>query len=103
MQLLNGHTHPQIRAHNTLTAIERLRRAELLAPADAQTLKEAYRFLRQLENLLQIEEAQPVYAVPEEEEDRQILTELIELDEPLEAVLERHCQGVRRLYDAVFS
>ncbi len=103
LQLLNGHTHSQIRAHNTLTAIERLRRAELLAPADAQTLKEAYRFLRQLENLLQIQEAQPVYAVPEEEEDRQILTELLELDEPLETVLEEHCQGVRRLYDAVFS
>ena len=86
-----------------MTAIDRLRRAELLAPEDAQTLKAAYRFLRQLENLLQIQEAQPVYAVPEEEEDRRILAELLELDEPLETVLERHCQGVRRLYDAVFA
>ena len=103
LQLLNGHTHPQIRAHNTLTAIEHLRRAKLLAFEDAHTLKAAYCFLRQLENLLQIQEAQPVYAVPEEEEARQILTELMELDEPLEAVLAGHCQGVRRLYDAVFS
>ncbi len=103
LQLLNGHTHPQIRAHNTLTAIEHLRRAKLLAFEDAHTLKAAYCFLRQLENLLQIQEAQPVYAVPEEEEARQILTELMELDEPLEAVLAEHCQGVRRLYDAVFS
>ena len=103
LQLLNGHAHPQIRSHNTLAAIDHLRRAELLAAADAQILKEAYRFLRQLENLLQIHEAQPVYAVPEEEEARQVLTELMALDEPLEAVLEKHCRGVRRLYDAVFS
>ena len=103
LQLLNGHTQPQIHSHNTLTAIDRLRRAELLTPDDAQTLKAAYRFLRQLENLLQIQEAQPVYAVPEEEEARQTLTELMELDEPLEAVLERHLRSVRRLYDVVFS
>lgn len=101
LQLLNGHTHPQIRAHNTLMALERLRRAGLLAAADAHTLTDAYRFLRQLENLLQIQEAQPVYAVPEEADTRQTLAELMELDEPLEAVLAGHLQGVRRLYDAV--
>ena len=39
LQLLNGHTHPQIRSHNTLTAIELLRRAGLLTPPDAQILK----------------------------------------------------------------
>ena len=82
-----------------MTAIDRLRRPNCSLPTTPRILKEAYRFLRQLENLLQIQEAQPVYAVPEEEEDRQTLTELMELDEPLETVLERHCQGVRRLYD----
>ena len=102
LQLLNGRINPQTRSHNTLTAIQRLRRAAVLSAGEARILEEAYRFLRQVENLLQIQEDRPVYAVPGEEGARRGLAGLMGLDTPLEEVLEGHLQRVRALYEAVF-
>ena len=54
LQLLHGHTHPSLRTHNTLDAIERLCHASLLSLSEREALQGDYLFLRQLIDGLRI-------------------------------------------------
>jgi glutamate-ammonia-ligase adenylyltransferase len=54
LQLLNGGDLPQIRATNTLEAIEQLERAGCLTAQERTVLAESYPFLRRVEHRLQV-------------------------------------------------
>ena len=103
LQLLNGHTHPQIRAHNTLTAIERLRRAELLRAGGRPDPKGGLPLFAAARKLAansggpaRVRGARRGGGPPNPNRtDR--------TGRAARCGLEKHCQGVRRLYDAVFS
>ncbi|MEW6750736.1 MAG: bifunctional [glutamate--ammonia ligase]-adenylyl-L-tyrosine phosphorylase/[glutamate--ammonia-ligase] adenylyltransferase [Candidatus Latescibacterota bacterium] len=104
LQLLTGRANPAARAHATLPAVARLQRAGALTSAEARALRQAYLFLRRLENLLQIDEGRPAYAVPEDPAQRRSLALLLGLQngEQLAALLEGHCTRVRRIWERVF-
>lgn len=52
--LKHGHSIPEIRSNNTLTALKSISTAGIIEGADCETLLSGYKFLRRLENRLRI-------------------------------------------------
>lgn len=101
LQLLYGGSHPHVRFHNTLAAIDRLATMSALTAAEASALKGAYQFFRRVENLLQIASGRPDYAIPEDA--RALALVMGYGDERSFAnALAGHRLRVRRLFAALF-
>lgn len=64
LQIYFGAKHPVIRERNTLKAIEKLSRSKFLSKEDARHLKEAYLFLRDAENKLQVVNDSQTHLLP---------------------------------------
>ncbi len=60
----HGFAHPEVRRTNTLEAIEALAAARLLEDSVVRSLGEAYLFLMEVKNALEIERRVPVDALP---------------------------------------
>ena len=101
LQLLYGGIHPQVRIHNTLTAIDCLAEVSALTVAEASALKNAYEFFRRVENLLQIASGRPDYAIPE---DARALALIMGYEDAraFTSALAGHRLRVRRLFAALF-
>lgn len=70
LQLLHGGRIPQLRDRSTQRAIERLAEVKLLPAGTAAELLGAYRFLRRVENRLQMEDERQLHGLPVAEEGR---------------------------------
>ncbi len=105
LQLLHGRRTERTRAAGTLPSIDRLRQAGALSAGEARALGEAYRFLRRLENLLQIDSGRPSYAVPEDgSEQAGALSDCLQLGgRSLSATVSSHLSAVRVVYESVFG
>jgi len=105
--LTHGHTHPEVRKHGTIAALEALRDAGLLPRDEATVLSDAYRFLRALEARMRLERDRPVEQLGT---DPQILEPLARRlgfggERPGEALLARYektREEVRTLYERHF-
>ncbi len=78
LQLIHCGTNPQILSGNTLTAIELLREAGILAPPTADELYDDYVRLRRIEHYLQMYEDRQVHALPRNNQDRTALARRID-------------------------
>ncbi len=67
LQMIHGAKRKSLCSHNTLETITALKENELLTAEDADALTAAYRFLRTVENAIQIEGDQQRYSIPEKE------------------------------------
>ena len=73
LQMIHGAKQKSLCSHNTLEAIAALKENALLDLEDADALATAYRFLRTVENCIQIEADQQRYSIPEgETEEREL-------------------------------
>ena len=73
LQMIHGAKRKSLCSHNSLEAISALKENELLTAEDADALATAYRFLRSVENGIQVEADQQRYSVPEREaEEREL-------------------------------
>ena len=73
LQMIHGAKRKSLCSHNTLEALSALKESALLNPEDADALTAAYRFLRTVENSIQIEADQQRYSIPEKEtEEREL-------------------------------
>jgi [glutamine synthetase] adenylyltransferase / [glutamine synthetase]-adenylyl-L-tyrosine phosphorylase len=54
LQIVNGKDHPEVRMPNTLAALDRLRRLQIVREVDYEVLNKAYLFLRNLIDALRI-------------------------------------------------
>ncbi|RIK92962.1 MAG: hypothetical protein DCC71_24305, partial [Proteobacteria bacterium] len=63
-QLLHGGRIPQLRDRSAQRALARLAEVKILPSADVERLLAAYRFLRRVENRLQMEDERQVHALP---------------------------------------
>ncbi|WP_105663660.1 bifunctional [glutamate--ammonia ligase]-adenylyl-L-tyrosine phosphorylase/[glutamate--ammonia-ligase] adenylyltransferase [Cronobacter dublinensis] len=104
-QLIRGGREPSLQQRSllpTLTAIEQL---HLLTPDDAASLRDAYLFLRRLENLLQSINDEQTQTLPGDALNRARLAWAMgEADwEALTARLERHMAGVRRVFNELIG
>ncbi|MFW0882795.1 bifunctional [glutamate--ammonia ligase]-adenylyl-L-tyrosine phosphorylase/[glutamate--ammonia-ligase] adenylyltransferase [Cronobacter dublinensis] len=104
-QLIRGGREPSLQQRSllpTLTAIEQL---HLLTPDDAACLRDAYLFLRRLENLLQSINDEQTQTLPGDALNRARLAWAMgEADwEALTARLDRHMAGVRRVFNELIG
>ncbi|MDI6774559.1 MAG: glutamate-ammonia-ligase adenylyltransferase [Verrucomicrobiota bacterium] len=73
LQLANLAANPDLFTGNTLTALESLERARLLAPEPADRLRQGYLLLRRIEHCLQLFENRQVHALPADPRQLQAL------------------------------
>ena len=69
LQVVRGGQFPELRRRPTLEALTRLARAQLMPPATADALGEAYVFLRQVEHRIQYLDDQQTHTLPTRDDD----------------------------------
>jgi len=101
LQLLHAGKNPFLQEVNTLRALERLERYNLLQRQDAGRLREAYIFLRELEHRLQMEAHQQTHLLPTDSTARCRLARLMDLPEEsaLMEALQQYRRAVREIYE----
>ena len=73
LQMIHGAKRKSLCSHNTLETISALKENALLTAEDADALTAAYRFLRSVENGIQVEADQQRYSIPEKaSEEREL-------------------------------
>lgn len=108
LQLEAGRGRPEVLGGHTLEALGRLEAAGLVAPVDAQALREAYVFLRTVEHRLQLMENRQVHRLPKREEDLGRLARTLGFREPGAAqrlldAYEARARRVRALFDRLLA
>ena len=109
LQMIHGAKRKSLCSHNTLEVLAALKASTLLSAEDADALMAAYRFLRTVENCIQIEADQQRYLISEREtEERELARRVgyqhtIETD-ALEAFREdyrAHTEQVRSIFKKI--
>ena len=103
-QLLWGGRKSALRLTNTLAAIDALVEANLLEATQAKSLSRAYRFLRQAENRLQMQDNRQIYHLPVDDQALQAYLKMWgDLDwVTFNARLQHHREQVHGQFDALF-
>ena len=70
LQLVHGRADAEVRSPTTLVALADLAAGGYVDPDDADGFAAAYRLLRRVEHVLQLEDDQPVHTVPAERDQR---------------------------------
>jgi glutamate-ammonia-ligase adenylyltransferase len=104
LQLINGGRNPDVRTPTTLTAIDRLKGADLLSSDEAATLRTAYVWYRRIEHLVQIESDRQTHSVDENRLEQERLAQLLGFADAGTFLtrLERSQLSVRTIFDNVF-
>jgi glutamate-ammonia-ligase adenylyltransferase len=110
LQLVHGRADPALRSPTTLTALDELAAAGYVAPADADALAGAYRFLRTVEHRLQLVDEQQVHRVPTNPAARDHLARVLGLRDTtastataqFDAQLRRHQTTVRSIHERLY-
>ena len=106
LQMIHGAKRKSLCSHNTLETLAALKENALLDPEDADALAAAYRFLRTVENGIQIEADQQRYSIPEGETEARELARRVgyqhttEVDalETFRADYRAHTEQVRSIF-----
>jgi len=104
-QVLRGGHRPALRNRSTLATLLLLVKAKLLREAEARTLADAYRFLRNVEHRLQMEMDLQTHTIPDEEHAQYRLARAMDFKtvEEFHARQNRHTGAVRKIYQAVLA
>ena len=105
LQILHVGRLPFLQTAQTLPCLAKLAQYQLLVDADAQQLDAAYRFLRDVEHRLQMEDNQQTHTIPTDRPARQRLAGLMGFQSlaEFETALLRHTGNVRRVYDQLLK
>ncbi len=110
LQLVHGRADPSLRSPSTLVALGALADGGYVAPEDAATLDEAYRFLRTVEHRLQLHEDQQVHTLPSQPDARTRLARVLGYRDQTSATaltrfesdLRHHRSQVRWIHERLF-
>jgi glutamate-ammonia-ligase adenylyltransferase len=108
LQLIHGGRAPQIRGRSAPGALRALAETGILEPRLAEELLQAYRFLRRIENRLQMEGERQTHLIPPRVEARERLARALgyrgeDAREAFEARLEAERARVRKVFEGLFS
>ena len=105
LQLLNGGRFPFLQGTQTLPTLEKLVEYKLLAGGEARVLAEAYRFLRDVEHRLQMEDNLQTHTIPVSRSAQERLAALMDCAglKEFERARKRHTENVRRIYDKLLK
>src|SRR5690606_13467025 len=105
LQVLHGGRNPFLQTHQTLVALRKLAGYGILSEERSAMLEEAYRFLRNVEHRLQMDEQRQTHTLPEQPAALERLARLMGFPDRagfLEA-LHRHTARVRETYESVLG
>jgi len=107
LQLLHGGRMPQVRQRGTEATLVALAQVDALPPAEADDLLRAYRFLRRVENLLQMVGERQTHSLPRDAGERRLLAHGMGLAgtdaaASFERLLDGHRRQVRRVVAGLF-
>ena len=105
LQILHAGKLPFLQTAQTLSCLAKLAQYKLLTEEEAQQLDAAYRFLRDVEHRLQMEENQQTHILPADSAARRRLARLMDCRSlaAFERVLLAHQHNVRRVYDRLLK
>ncbi|MGE9293225.1 MAG: hypothetical protein ACQKBW_06400, partial [Puniceicoccales bacterium] len=105
LQLLEGGQNPFLQTVSTQEALERLARYGCMDAAESENLAEAYRFLRAVENRLQMRGDSPCHHLPADPAQRAALAESLGMPDTaaFESELARHRDYVRACFSQHFA
>ncbi|WP_309387110.1 hypothetical protein [Cerasicoccus frondis] len=104
LQIAHGGKNPFLQTHSTVQAIQQLARYDVMSAEDACFLDSAYRWLRKLENRLQMRGETPRHCLPPSMEERNWLIEAMDYNSWAEFAVDLDAwrAGVRERYLARF-
>ncbi len=79
LQLLNGKKINDLRTPNTINAIKQLARYKLISEKESKRLIDSYKFLRRVENFIQLMDDRQIHALPKDNEKIVNLTRFLGL------------------------
>jgi glutamate-ammonia-ligase adenylyltransferase len=105
LQILHAGKLPFLQTAQTLPCLAKLAQYKLLAEEEAQQLDAAYRFLRDVEHRLQMEENQQTHTIPADRQAQLRLARLMGFKSlaEFEAARQMHTGNVRRVYDKLLK
>ena len=105
LQLLHAGRYPFLQDSQTLPTLDKLVRHEFLSESDAQQLAAAYRFLRDVEHRLQMEQGLQTHTIPPDPAPRERLAKLMGFPNyaKFDRAKQQHNQAVRRLFDSILK
>jgi glutamate-ammonia-ligase adenylyltransferase len=105
LQLLHAGEQPFLQVRSTLDAIDKLAKYEIIQPYQTGSLREAYLFLRKVENRLQMEEELPTHELPNDNETQQALRVSLGYNDwdAFLKTLQPHRQKTREAYVGLFG
>ena len=111
LQVRNGRRLGALHARGSLQALQALREAQLLPDAEADVLRRAYLFLRDVENKLQMVADAQVHALPRAAEELRLLARRLGYRDAPEASAEEslrrahraHTEAVHRIFSETFA
>lgn len=104
-QLVRGGRESRLRIRPIMQVLEQLAQLQLLGEDEVRSLLSAYRYLRQVENGVQMMRDEQVHTLPTNEEDKQrLLCILGETDWPsFKATLAKHQKNVASCFSGLFE
>ena len=105
LQVLHAGRLPFLQISQTLPCLAKLPQYQWLDAADARQLDAAYRFLRDVEHRLQMENNRQTHTIPDDPVARWRLARLMDFASPaiFQSVLEIHTGNVRRIFDRLLK
>jgi glutamate-ammonia-ligase adenylyltransferase len=105
LQVLHAGRSPFLQLPQTLPCLQKLAQYSLLSPAQANQLDAAYRFLRNVEHRLQMEENRQTHTIPEDNGSQLRLARLMNFKSlpQFQSALREHTANVRRIYESLFE
>ena len=105
LQLLNGGANPVIRHSGSVAALRSLVASGHLKEREGESLESAYRFLRTVEDRLQLLHGLQKHSLPESVEERAILARQLGFGsaQAFDRALEKHQSAIRRAYQSIFG
>lgn len=105
LQLLNGGNNPELRTPNTLHAISKLSELNFITSQNSKKMNSAYKFLRRIENYLQLMDDKQKHQLPDDKESYRNLVHFMKLGERKKFVKEltTHRHNVKSFYDSILG
>ncbi len=105
LQVLHAGNLPFLQIPQTLPCLEKLVQYNLLPEAHSKQLDVAYRFLRDAEHRLQMENNLQTHTLPEDNDSLLRLARLMNFKtlKEFQTILRRHTSNVRRIYESLFK
>jgi len=105
LQLLHAGRQPFLQGSQTLSCLDKLVQYELLGVDDGRFLGNAYRFLRDVEHRLQMEDRRQTHTISEDRHARERLARLMGFAglKGFAATYRDHTRRVRQLFDRVLK